>query len=144
MPACCPIASASVLFQAFAALDPAAGFEVHARIAAEIVEVSLLVAQEQGNAIVAAGDDQRNRSGGQTDHAVAAQRITQQDRVVFRLVHGVQHLLEPRRHARLPDVVQALGQELQVDLVGERATAAHSSRKRISQAISSVACSSLS
>ena len=118
MPACWPDGLGRILFQPLAALDPAGGLEVDARIGAEVVEVSLLAAEEEGDAIVAAGDDQRDAAGGQADHAVAAQGVAEQHGVVLRLVHGGQRFGQPRRHARLADVVQALGKEFQVDAVG--------------------------
>ena len=67
---------------------------------------------------MAAGDDQRDAAGSQADHAVAAQGVAQHDGVVLRLIHGGQGLGQPRRHARLPDVVQPLGKKFQVDAVG--------------------------
>ena len=67
---------------------------------------------------MAAGDDQRDAAGGQADDAVAAQGVAEHDGVVFRLVHGGQRLGQPRPHARLPNVVQTLGKELEVDVVG--------------------------
>ena len=106
-----------VLRQALAALDPAAGLEVDAGMALEVVEVPLLAAQEERDAVVGAGDDQGDVPRRQAHQAVAAQGIAQQHGVVLRLVHRGQHFLQPGRHAGLADVVQSLGQELDVDLV---------------------------
>ena len=52
-----------VLGQPFAALDPAAGLEIDARMLLEVVEIPLLAAEEQRNAIVGAGNDQRDVPG---------------------------------------------------------------------------------
>ena len=55
-----------------APLDPAGGLEVDARMALEVRLVSLLAPQEQADAVMGPGNDQRDRSGGEPDHAVAA------------------------------------------------------------------------
>ena len=76
------------------------------------------------------------RAGGQAHATVAAQGVAQQHGVVLRLVDGREHLLQAGRHARLADVVQALGQELDIDVVLRAGDGrAQTSRYRISQAI---------
>ena len=64
-----------------------------------------------------AGNHQRDAPGRQPHQSVAAQTVAQQHGFVLRLVDRGQHLAQPCRHARLADVVQALGQELDVHLV---------------------------
>ena len=83
----------------------------------EVVEVALLAAEKESDAVVGARNHQRNVPGREADQTVATQSITHQDGVVFRLVDSLQHLFESRRHARLADVVQPFGQELDVDLI---------------------------
>ena len=83
----------------------------------EVVEIPLLAAEEERDAVVRAGNDQRDAPGGQPHQAVAAQAVAQQHGFVLRLVDRGQHLGQPRRHAGLADVVQSLGQELDIDLV---------------------------
>ena len=106
-----------ILMKPLAALNPARGLEVDAGMGVEVFEVAPPVAQKQRDAIVRAGNDQRNFSGRKPHQPVAAQGIAQQNGVVLRLVDGSQRLAKPGRHAHRTDVVQTLRQELGVDLV---------------------------
>jgi len=83
----------------------------------KILQVTLLGAKKERNAIVAAGDYQRHVPGRQPHDPVAAEGIAHQHGVVGRLVDLGQHLGQPAIHPLLSDVVESLGEELQVNLV---------------------------
>ena len=106
-----------VLREPLAAFDPAGGLEIDAGVRLEVVEVALLAAEEERDAVVGAGNDQGNAPGGKPHQSVAAQTVAEQHGFVFRLVDGGQRIGQPRRHAGLADVVQSLGQELDIDPV---------------------------
>ena len=101
-----------------AALQPPGGTEIDARSVVEIFLVTLAAAHEQGDAIVGAGNDQRQGAALQARHAVAAQGVAEEQGLVARRVSGVGDLLEPGAHSRAAEVVQSLGEELDIHLVG--------------------------
>ena len=105
------------LGQALAAFDPAAGFEIYAGIFVKIIEISFFATEEKRDAIVRPGNDQRDVFGRQSQQAVAAQGIAEENRIVVRFIDRGEHFLKPRGHACLTDVVQSFGQKLDIDLI---------------------------
>ena len=63
------------------------------------------------------GEHQRDRAGGQAQQPVAAQAVTEEHGLEQRFIDAAEHFGQPAAHAGLADVVQALGQELDVHLV---------------------------
>jgi hypothetical protein len=104
--------------QLFAPFNPAGRLEVNARVCVEDLEIAFLAPQEERDAVVGARQHEWNRAGREPHQAVAAQRVAEQHRFVLALVDSVQHLLETTMHGARADVVQALGQELDVDPIG--------------------------
>ncbi len=97
----------------------------------EVIEIALFAAEKKRDAIVRPGNYQGDRSGRQSQQAVAAQGIAEQHGFILRLVNRGQHFLKPRRHARLPDIVQSFGQKLDVDLVNRLGNGGGTVRDRI-------------
>lgn len=66
----------------------------------------------------APGNHQRHAPGAESDQPVATEGVSHQQCVEVPPVSRLDRLPQPRMHARLPDVVKPLGQELHVHAVG--------------------------
>ena len=89
--------------------------------ASKYVLVRRARAEEEGDAVVRARDDQRDVAGRDAHQAVVAPGVAQEDGLVAGVgIHGVDRGLDAGDHVRGLQVVQSLAEELHVDERGAR------------------------
>ena len=86
-------------------------------MALEIVFEGLAVAHQEGDAVVSAWQDEGLRAGLDPGQAVAAQAVAEHDRVERAVVRLINLFLDAGSHGPGALVVQALGEEQEVDLM---------------------------
>jgi tetratricopeptide (TPR) repeat protein len=78
----------------------------------------LAAAEKESDAVMSPGDNDRCGPRGQAHDTVVAEPVAKEHRVVLPVLHAVDDLLQASKHRGTPDVMQALGKELDVDGVG--------------------------